>query len=205
MAASSTRPRRLYLARHGQSQANLEQRVSGQIDWPLTDKGLDQARGLADVLRHEPLTAIYASSLSRALATAAPTAESHGLRIVSLDALRERACGQREGQRFAVPAALAVDETTDDEEPQDAFRRRVLAGLDHILTELFGPTLVVAHRNTNEVILKALLPDEPALAASVNVKNKYLYEIDLDAPDRIATIRLGGESHGCRYPGLVTA
>jgi probable phosphoglycerate mutase len=41
----------LYLARHGQTQANLEKRFSGAKDTPLTALGLEQARAVGAVMR----------------------------------------------------------------------------------------------------------------------------------------------------------
>lgn len=37
-------PLRIYLARHGQSELNLQQRISGQADAQLSAKGLEQAQ-----------------------------------------------------------------------------------------------------------------------------------------------------------------
>lgn len=48
------RPRTIFLARHGQSESNLEERISGQADPNLTEKGLRQAQRLAEVLRGIP-------------------------------------------------------------------------------------------------------------------------------------------------------
>jgi hypothetical protein len=61
-----------------------------------------------------------------------------------------------------------------------------------------GIALIVAHRNTNEMILSKLL----GLTHAVNVKNKYLYEITLGDPPSVNTIRLGGEFHGKKFVGL---
>lgn len=71
---SFDRPLRIYLARHGQSELNLQKRISGQADASLAAKGLEQAQALADVLKQETLSAIYSSSLTRAIQTASPTA-----------------------------------------------------------------------------------------------------------------------------------
>jgi hypothetical protein len=76
--------------------------------------------------------------------------------------------------------------------------------LEYILAASSGSVLVVGHRNTNEVILAHLLANDLAGAAEINVKNKYLYVIDLFAQPELMTIRLGGEHHGKQYPGLRT-
>src|SRR3954470_12758045 len=63
----------LYLARHGQTRANLEKRFSGSKDTPLTDLGLAQARQLGDILKRElgprPAVDFVCSPYARAEAT----------------------------------------------------------------------------------------------------------------------------------------
>jgi broad specificity phosphatase PhoE len=63
---------KLLLIRHGESIANTEGRLQGQLDSPLSDRGREQARALAARLLHERRTiaAIYASDLSRSAETA---------------------------------------------------------------------------------------------------------------------------------------
>ncbi|MDX8127775.1 histidine phosphatase family protein [Methylomonas sp. LW13] len=212
---SSNQPRRIYLARHGQSELNLQQRISGQADAKLSAKGMQQAEALADVLRQETLSTIYSSSLTRAIQTAAPTAAMQGLPIRTLDGLREIGLGILEGRHvderdpeasrlwaareqdkygFSVPGCEAYAD----------FSARVLSTLQAMLAGGGEAMLIVAHRNTNEIILNQLLGADFAGVAEINVKNKYLYAIDLRSNAEVMTIRLGGEQHGRRYAGLRT-
>src|SRR6185437_2029254 len=63
----------LYLARHGQTQANLEKRFSGKKDTPLTQLGRTQARQLGEILLRElgprPPLAFVSSPFERAQTT----------------------------------------------------------------------------------------------------------------------------------------
>jgi broad specificity phosphatase PhoE len=63
----------LYLARHGETEANSEHRFSGKRDTPLTEKGLTQAHALGEILKREvgmrPKLAFVASPLARARLT----------------------------------------------------------------------------------------------------------------------------------------
>ena len=87
----------LLLARHGETDWNRELRIQGSSDIGLNDLGRAQAHALAQELEHVELDAIYSSDLSRAQATAAAVAASHGLEV-RLDArLRERSFGSWEG------------------------------------------------------------------------------------------------------------
>jgi broad specificity phosphatase PhoE len=87
----------ILLARHGQSDWNLEIRWQGHADRPLTELGQRQADALAERLAGVPLAAVYSSDLRRARATAEAAARLHGLRPVTLKALREVDVGSWSG------------------------------------------------------------------------------------------------------------
>jgi broad specificity phosphatase PhoE len=90
---------RLFLARHGQTAANvaraLDTRPPGA---PLDELGVSQAEALAERLRGEPLTAVYASTATRAQQTAAPTAAVHGLELQIVEGVHEIFVGDLEGR-----------------------------------------------------------------------------------------------------------
>lgn len=92
---------RIIAIRHGETAWNVDTRIQGHLDIPLNDTGLWQARQLARALAGEPLSAIYASDLQRAHATARAIAEATGAPLVPEPALRERSFGQLEGRTFA--------------------------------------------------------------------------------------------------------
>lgn len=79
----------IYLARHGESDWNVENRFQGHMDRPLTDRGFEQAAELAGLLADVPLEAVYASPLRRALATAEVVAARKGVVVIPVEALRE--------------------------------------------------------------------------------------------------------------------
>ncbi len=201
--------KRLFLARHGESLANQQKLISGQNDTPLTDKGRQQAECLCDVLKQEKLSAIYASTLGRALATAHPTADYHRLKVQPLDALKEFNFGSWQGKASGDVASssrvswqsVKSGQPITGNEDFSLFQQRVLGCLSRLLDSGTNSVLVVGHRNTNEMILATLLGINPA-ERSINVKNKYLYEITFSRIPSIQTIRLGGEFHGKKFSGL---
>lgn len=95
----------LILIRHGETAWNREQRLQGQLDIPLNATGVAQADALAQALAGEPIDAVYASDLSRAMQTAAPLAGALGLAVQSDSRLRERCYGTLEGMTYADVAA----------------------------------------------------------------------------------------------------
>jgi probable phosphoglycerate mutase len=93
------------LARHGETVFNVEGRYQGQSDSPLTERGVRQARELAETLRGEPVAAVYSSDLGRASATARTVAEPHGLQVMHDTRLREVDVGDWTGLSSAEVAA----------------------------------------------------------------------------------------------------
>jgi len=75
--------------------------MQGQLDTALDALGRWQAQQLARALEHEPIDAIVASDLSRALQTAAPLAAARRLRVRPERGLRERCFGVFEGFTYA--------------------------------------------------------------------------------------------------------
>lgn len=103
-------PTRIIAVRHGQTAWNAEQRMQGQRDTALDATGRWQAQQLARALQHEPIDAIVASDLSRAMHTAQPLAQCLGLRVQPHAGLRERSFGDFEGFTYAHIAQHWPDE-----------------------------------------------------------------------------------------------
>lgn len=57
---------RVYLVRHGETDANRKHIIQGQMDTPLNDRGVQQAETVARALRSIPFDTAYSSDLSRA-------------------------------------------------------------------------------------------------------------------------------------------
>jgi phosphoserine phosphatase len=87
----------VYLARHGESDWNVERRWQGHADRPLTERGRAQAEALAEKLAGVHLDAVYASDLRRAWETAQVVAAPRGLEVVRLPELREVDVGSWSG------------------------------------------------------------------------------------------------------------
>ena len=88
---------KLLLIRHGETAWNAEHRIQGQLDIPLSPRGVLQSARLAECLAEEPIAAVYSSGQSRAWLTAVPLALRHGLEVIPEPRLRERCFGIFEG------------------------------------------------------------------------------------------------------------
>jgi broad specificity phosphatase PhoE len=85
------------LVRHGLTDWNATRRAQGHADIELNDAGRRQADEAAARLAGLRLAAVYSSDLRRALDTARPIAERHGLEVVADVAWREIDQGEWEG------------------------------------------------------------------------------------------------------------
>ncbi|MDQ0648152.1 broad specificity phosphatase PhoE [Microbacterium natoriense] len=90
-------PERLFLARHGQTSWNLEHRLQGQLDSPLTPEGLRQAKVIAEHLAGSDITVVCTSPLGRALRTAAIISERLDVELIEVEDLAEVHHGEMAG------------------------------------------------------------------------------------------------------------
>lgn len=90
----------IVLVRHGETEWNSLRRIQGQIDIPLNEVGLGQARAVARRLGAAPFAAVYTSDLQRASQTAAPIAAACGLVAQPDRRLRERHFGRLQGSYY---------------------------------------------------------------------------------------------------------
>jgi len=90
----------LILIRHGETLWNKEGRIQGTSDIELSTVGIEQARLLALSLKDQPLGAIHASPLKRALKTAEIINEFHRKEIQTHQDLMEMDQGDFEGFSF---------------------------------------------------------------------------------------------------------
>ena len=87
----------LILVRHGQTEWNIAGIRQGHLDSRLTERGVAQAKALAQRLARERFTALYSSDLGRAVQTAMAIADLTGHEIVTDARLRERHLGIFQG------------------------------------------------------------------------------------------------------------
>jgi broad specificity phosphatase PhoE len=88
---------RLFLIRHGETADNAQMRYLGTRDEPLTDKGIRQARQVANALSQFPIKAIFASPLRRAADTAIQIQKACEVDLRSDSRLMEGSFGRWEG------------------------------------------------------------------------------------------------------------
>lgn len=161
---------RIILTRHGQTIWNIEGRVQGSLDSPLTEKGILQARSLAVRLRGEGIDHIYSSDSCRAIGTAEEIRCELGLATVSTNpALREFAFGEWEGLiwqdlRIANPEVFRIWDsephlvTTPGGENMELVTERSWKFLQQIISSHSEETLcIVTHGLTLKMLVTKAL------------------------------------------------
>lgn len=190
----------IFLARHGESDWNVEKRFQGHRDRPLTERGREQAHALADLVGAEKIGAVYTSPLSRARETAEIVAARVGLKVVALPELREVDTGSWSGlSRADVEARFpegfahwrSGGSAWENGESYDEMAERVIGALRKIAEDHpDGRVLVVSHGGPIRAIHAAaeglaiqdyrrLKPVEPnARLSAVAVENGRLTRLD---------------------------
>ena len=156
---------RLFLLRHGETQANLEQRYQGQGDSHLSELGIDESEALSKFLAKEDLAAVYSSTLSRSYETAKIVANPHKLEVTKIKDLMERNYGIWEGLTFEEikkrfsdlygswliePAKTLIPNA----ESLEAMQKRGVAAVEALIEKQNGKTICVAgHGGMNRAIL----------------------------------------------------
>lgn len=153
------RETRFYIVRHGESTANLERRIQGHSDYPLSENGRLQAASAGSWFRSRNIARVYSSPLSRARETAGILASAASLpepqilpELIELDTgkfsgLTVEETKQRyplEAERFSYMSWASV---ADAEQPE-ALYSRALSVWERLIGEAnkcSGDLLAVSH------------------------------------------------------------
>ena len=161
----------LWLIRHGESEGNLEGRIQGWDDYPLTNRGRRQAARLAGRLAEEDsIQEIVTSPLARAAVTAEIIGAVLGLPVRYDERLREYNFGPVSGltreeiktQYPAVWTAWQLNEFWEPlpgEEGERAFKERIRAAMDEIINRMAegSAVAVVMHGGTMNTCVRTWL------------------------------------------------
>lgn len=114
--------RRLFLVRHGASEANLASPYrlqGGRVDLPLCEEGREQSRAAADALKEASIRWAFSSPLQRAFQTAEIITATHG---VGVEEFRECDVGRWEGLSWEKSTSATRNTRPDSNRTQEALR-----------------------------------------------------------------------------------
>ncbi len=196
----------IYLIRHGQTDWNVTNRVQGHTDVSLNEKGLSEARQLAEELKEVKFEAVYASTLTRAHVTAKQLFDT----VITDSRLKETCFGKFEGlswsefnskldQNLKMRESLPLEEKMGYKldvtvESYNEVSARAKECLDEISPRHSGQRIaVIAHGGLIKSLLSTLERKDPA---SYEVHNVGYVILEVKAGNYTPT-------HFCRITRVV--
>ncbi|TWH51747.1 histidine phosphatase family protein [Sporomusa sp. KB1] len=161
--------RLVYLVRPGKIQLGDDQRrYIGQIDVPLNEEGINQARNLCRRLGDVDISSVHCSDLSRSRQTAEIIASPKAIAVISHKKLREINFGKWEGRTITeiaknYPEAFRERGTdlsyycVPGGESYIDCSRRVVSAFHDILRSSTGNILITGHNDVNRLLLCYIL------------------------------------------------
>ena len=168
----------VYFARHGETVWNVENKICGMTDSPLTEKGRAQAAQLGEAVKNSGivLDEILYSPLSRAADTALAVAAATGLPARVEPRLREQCFGRFEGTsprnspEFTAAKMQFADRYTDGESMLQ-LAQRIYNLLDELRADTDKTFLLVAHNGIARVVQSYFYDMTNEEYAAAGIKN----------------------------------
>lgn len=189
----------LYLVRHGKTEYNIERRIQGHIDTPLTDEGYENAFRVAERLRGIKFDHIYSSDLGRAFITAHVIAEKLCLenRIVRERRLREKNYGEFNGKKIielekAHPGEDSLFCPPGGESFSD-MQKRIVSFIEELEQKHKDKTaLIVTHSGCIRAIASHFRITDVRKNAKMEVSNEYIGRIVIEKGILVSYEKLSG-------------
>lgn len=151
----------LYFVRHGLSQLNIDGKIAGVTETPLTHTGKQQAADTGKKAKNLGIEHIISSPLSRAYDTAKIIAEEIGYPVKDIEVnplFIERNFGAMEQQ----PYNPDVDyDGIVDAEKVDVLLSRTKQAITYLHSLPYNKILVVSHGSTGRALRHHVVEDQP--------------------------------------------
>jgi probable phosphoglycerate mutase len=203
-----TKATRVFMVRHGDTVLSAEDRFAGVTDVELSEKGREEARRLAERLKGEKISAVYASPLGRTVETARILAAPHDLEVQTCDGFREISHGHWEGmKRHEVEEKFTEEMAEWEKDPYTfapsggesglAVTARSLPALIALVRQHPGENiLIVSHKATIRLLLSSLLGFDPRrYRDNLDQKPAALNIVDFRDPTRARLTLFNDTSH----------
>jgi broad specificity phosphatase PhoE len=176
----------VFLVRHGATENNVADPPLLQgcaVDLGLSAQGRAQAEQAARLLADQTLTAVYSSSLRRALETAEIIAKPHELKVAGIEALKEVDVGRWEGRSWGEIARTEpeahrrfLEDATQFGYPGGENMTQLLERVEPALRQLMRAHIgerivVVGHNVVNRVLVAHVLGVPPRHVRRVSHDN----------------------------------
>ena len=176
----------IYFVRHGETVWNIENKICGMTDSPLTEHGREQAKQTGELVKNSGLhiDEILYSPLSRAADTAKAIAEATGIPAREEPRLREQCFGKyegtpRDGAEFKISKTHFADRY-DGGESMLQLAQRLYNLLDELKADTSKTYLLVAHNGIARVVQSYFHDMTNEEYAAFGIKNCELREFQFD-------------------------
>ncbi len=184
---------KIYLTRHGEALDDIEDCYGGIADYPLTDRGREQAHAVASQFTDSGVSAIFASPLKRASETAEIIGSQLGIVPVVIADLQERnsygvlSGVNKEKAKLVFSNVLATlkekpgysKELIVGAEPWDEFEIRVQrayrAVIDAAISDGHSTIAIVTHGKFSHVLLNDVLRVDGEINLKLSAVNLIEY------------------------------
>lgn len=191
---------RLILLRHGETVWNIDKRLQGHDNSPLSERGIEQAKAIAGSIRILAPARVVTSDLGRARQTAEVIGYAHA---PSDERLRELNMGEWTGERKAHLIANKSQLYSDwragrftpaGGESWDDFVSRIKSGLTDCVYKGTGDLLAIVHSGVVRAACFSFLGLSPAQLLPVTPGTLTIFEFDdvqSSVPPRLEAYNLG--------------
>jgi broad specificity phosphatase PhoE len=192
MLVQSLTMEEVYLVRHGETEWNLTGRRQGQLDSPLSERGMMEVQRTSKRIESLPVDGVFSSPLGRAISTAQTYAHALDQAVTALDDLRELDHGDMAGMtneeiERAFPGELARRSRDkyewrfpNGESYADADLRAASA-LRQVAESGSSRPLVVTHEMIARMLLRNLLTLEPKEALTLGLLHSVIYRVHVES------------------------
>jgi broad specificity phosphatase PhoE/predicted kinase len=191
----------LFLVRHGETFYNLEERIGGDPD--LTERGMAQARALADHFAGQPIPTIFTSNYKRTLQTAFPLAEKlEHCSIIALPEFNEIAAGICDGMTYQeirekMPQVASARKRNKygyvypEGEGYVSMENRIHRGLKKVfyLNNYDDNIMIVGHQAVNRMILSDFVFRSKEEVPYIYMPQNRYYHIQIDPYKKIFELK----------------
>ena len=170
---------RIFLVRHGETEWNLQNRLQGNKDSPLTPDGIQQALGVKKSLEQFTIDHAYVSPLKRARDTIEIILKDRKVAVAIKDNLREINLGPWEGKTRQETALSHPDEYLAFWKKPDLFHllgADTFQELQYRIVEEFE-SIFANGKNTNNLVVSHWIAIKVALAHYSSTPLSHLPEI----------------------------
>ena len=194
----------LFLVRHGETQWNVQRRIQGWADSPLTSVGLAQAEINARLLGTLGIDRILASPLGRTKQTVAPIVRETRVEAEYDPRLREVCMGDWSGRTVQELQSRYLDQWRARQGDPEGYcppngesrvdvKQRVTPLVSELVDAPHQEVVLVSHGITIRVLLDLLLGFSQRTRRTLSVPHDVVYRITPGSLDSMVMHYLGGE------------